>query len=90
MKKTLVKAWKYFPYKYRKNIDILRRKYIWKKNNTIFIHIPKAAGVSVNRAIYGKPLGHFYAKDIQKMCPKTFKATNRYFFFQFYYGPRKL
>ncbi len=73
MKKTLVKAWKYFPYKYRKNIDILRRKYIWKKNNAIFIHIPKAAGVSVNRAIYGKPLGHFYAKDVQKMFPKTFK-----------------
>lgn len=73
MKKILIKIWKCFPFKYRKNVDILRRMYIWKKNNAVFIHIPKAAGVSVNKAIYGKPLGHFYAKDIKKMFPKTFK-----------------
>jgi chondroitin 4-sulfotransferase 11 len=72
LKKTLIKIWQKFPHHYRKKIDIIRRRSIWKKNHAIFVHVPKAAGVSVNNAIYGRPLGHFYASDIKRICPKTF------------------
>jgi hypothetical protein len=57
-------------------MDILRRCQIWKNNKCIFIHVPKAAGVSVSRAIYGRTLGHFYAQDIKKVCPKTFHSLH--------------
>ena len=63
----------FLPENIHSTIDILRRYSYWKKEKTIFIHIPKGAGVSVNQAIYGKPLGHFYAKDIKRIYPKIFK-----------------
>ena len=75
MKKLLFRIWRILPASVRNIIDILRRSPVWKKHNAIFIHVPKAAGVSVNRAIYGRPLGHFYAKDIKQLCPKTFDQT---------------
>tara|TARA_B100000212_G_scaffold315324_1_gene269437 strand:- start:227 stop:580 length:354 start_codon:yes stop_codon:yes gene_type:complete len=73
MKKILIKLWKLLPYNISYKLDIIRRLPIWKKHNVIFIHVPKAAGVSVNNAIYGRPLGHFYAIDVQSMYPKIFK-----------------
>lgn len=73
MKKILIKLWKTIPFEIRNKLDIFRRLSIWKKNNVIFIHIPKAAGVSINNAIYGRTLGHFYAKDIMSMYPKIFQ-----------------
>lgn len=72
MKQALTKIWQKLPYRYRKKLDIIRRKNIWKKHHAVFVHVPKAAGVSVNNAIYGRPLGHFYASDIKRICPKTF------------------
>lgn len=73
IKKIAINIWQMFPYFLRKNIDIFRRIAIWKKHNTIFVHVPKAAGVSVSNAIYGRPLGHFYARDIQKICPNIYR-----------------
>lgn len=72
MKNILLKLWRNIPFVVRNMLDIIRRCPEWKKHNAIFIHIPKAAGVSVNRAIYGRPLGHFYAIDIKNLCPHTF------------------
>jgi hypothetical protein len=72
MKKIALNIWQKIPYNLRNQLDILRRYPVWKKHKVIFIHIPKTAGVSVNKAIYGRPLGHFYAKDIKKYCPKIF------------------
>lgn len=72
MNKILIQLWKSIPYKIQYKLDIVRRFPIWKKHNIIFIHIPKAAGVSVNNAIYGRPLGHFYAKDIKSIYPNAF------------------
>lgn len=72
MKEVFFKVWQILPYKFRNQLDILRRCSVWRKYNSIFIHVPKAAGVSINNAIYGRPLGHFYAKDIQNLCPNTF------------------
>ena len=72
----LFKLFNFLPYFLRTRIDILRRYEIWKKNKCIFIHVPKAAGVSVSRAIYGRTLGHFYAKDIKKICPRAFESLH--------------
>lgn len=37
----------------------------WKKQGCIFIHVPKAAGTSINQALYGRTLGHFSAEEIR-------------------------
>ena len=72
MKSLAFQLWNFLPDSIRMFLDILRRCHLWNKNKALFIHVPKAAGVSVNNAIYGRPLGHFYAKDIQRICPKFF------------------
>ncbi len=42
----------------------------------IFIHIPKAGGTSVAHALYGKRMGHFYAKEIRdRMGERAFSET---------------
>lgn len=78
IKRAAIKVWFLFPNFIKTPIDIIRRSFVWKKHNIIFVHVPKAAGVSVNKAIYGKPLGHFYAKDIRDICPKMFNNTFKF------------
>lgn len=56
----------------KRKINIVRHQWSWKKHKTIFIHIPKAAGVSVNKAIYGQTLGHYYASELKNVIPSTF------------------
>jgi len=72
MKNIVFWLWSCLPESVRIPLDILRRCPRWKKESVLFIHVPKAAGVSVNQAIYGRALGHFYAKDIKRICPKIF------------------
>lgn len=76
MNELVFKIWRMLPDSVRVLLDILRRCPRWKAAGVIFIHVPKAAGVSVSRAIYGRPLGHFSAKDIKKVCPKTFDSLH--------------
>lgn len=78
IKKIIAQVWQLFPNIIRRKIDIIRRSFLWRKHKTIFIHVPKAAGVSVNLAVYGKPLGHFYAKDIKAICPNTFNNVYKF------------
>lgn len=75
IRESVHKIWHLLPNDFTYKIDIFRRSYVWKKQSTIFIHIPKAAGVSICKAIYGKPLGHFYAKDILHVCPDLFNQV---------------
>ena len=72
MKEIALRIWRSLPDGMRVPLDILRRCPRWKAADVIFIHVPKVAGVSVSRALYGKPLGHFAASDIRRVCPKTF------------------
>jgi hypothetical protein len=41
----------------------------WRRQRCIFIHVPKVAGTSINRALYGRPLGHFTASEIRTTFP---------------------
>lgn len=67
------KLWNILPFNVRNPLDILRRCPRWNAAGVLFIHVPKAAGVSVNRTLYGRPLGHFKATEIRRICPVTFK-----------------
>ena len=53
------------PFNILKKVDLLRRRRIYHKHKAIFIHIPKAAGSSISFSIYGKRLGHHYARDLK-------------------------
>lgn len=57
---------------WQNHIDIARAKNSWLKSGVIFVHTPKAAGVSLSNALYGKPLGHIKAKVIRDISPKLF------------------
>jgi len=72
MKNLAFWLWGSLPGNARMFLDILRRCLRWKKEGVLFIHVPKAAGVSVSKAIYGRTLGHFYALKIKKLCPTMF------------------
>ena len=72
MNNLALRIWRTLPDSVRVPLDILRRRPRWKAAGAIFIHVPKAAGVSVSRALYGRPLGHFPAVDIRRVCPAAF------------------
>lgn len=68
----------------RKEINIYRRYFSWRKFGCIYIHIPKAAGTSINKAIYGKTLGHYKAQEIKSKFPSLYEKS---FVFSFVRNP---
>ena len=56
-------------------IDLKRREKYWLNSNCIFIHIPKSAGVSINNALYGRPLGHFTASQLKETIRTTYDKS---------------
>jgi Sulfotransferase family len=47
---------------------------LWKRTGVVFIHIPKAAGTSLNLALYGKFMGHFTASDVRRWASADVNA----------------
>lgn len=41
----------------------------WQKSGVIFIHIPKNGGTSINKAIYGRFMGHYSINDVYRVRP---------------------
>ncbi len=64
----------YLPLELKHALLVLRRTKYWKKQKIIFIHIPKAAGVSVNTALYGRFMGHATASEIRRYAPRVFQS----------------
>lgn len=56
-------------------INIYRRYRHWAKAKCIYIHVPKAAGTSINKAIYGRTLGHYRAEEIKHCFPDLFHKS---------------
>jgi len=52
----------------------------FKPTQSIFIHIPKAAGTSIARAIYGQNVGHRKASDYIRVSKKEFIKYYRFSF----------
>jgi hypothetical protein len=53
----------------RHRANLYRRYRHWNREKCIFIHVPKAAGTSINRAIYGRTLGHYTISEITSTFP---------------------
>ncbi len=51
----------------------MRRRRAWREAGIIFIHVPRTAGTSIARAIYGRPLGHMKASTVGRVCPTLFR-----------------
>lgn len=59
----------------REKINIYRRYPYWSRLNCIFVHVPKAAGTSVNKALYGRTLGHYTATAIRDKFPELYERA---------------
>ena len=55
-------------------VIVRRRSAVWLKAGIIFIHIPRAAGTSINYALYGQFMGHVRALDVQRWGSPAVKA----------------
>jgi hypothetical protein len=64
----------YLPQEIKQSLLVFRRKKHWIRSGIIFIHIPKAAGVSINMSLYGRFMGHTTALEISRYAPKTFTS----------------
>lgn len=53
---------------------VKRRSPIWLRAGIVFVHIPKAAGTSINHALYGQFIGHARAVDIDHWGSAEVKA----------------
>lgn len=61
--------------KLKEKVNIYRRYPHWSRLNCIFVHVPKAAGTSVNKALYGRTLGHYTAAEIQGKFPELYERA---------------
>ncbi|WP_417448405.1 sulfotransferase family 2 domain-containing protein [Idiomarina abyssalis] len=59
----------------KEKVNIYRRYPHWSRLNCIFVHVPKAAGTSVNKALYGRTLGHYSAAEIQSKFPELYERA---------------
>ena len=55
----------------RRAILVRRRAPLWLRAGIVFNHVPKAAGTSINQALYGRFMGHVRATDIQRWAPRA-------------------
>lgn len=62
------------PEEVRHGILVLRRTKSWLDAGILFIHVPKAAGVSINIALYGRFMGHLLATEIQRWGATRLKS----------------
>jgi hypothetical protein len=58
----------------RRAILVRRRAKYWRRAGIVFIHVPKAAGTSINEALYGRFIGHPRALDIRRWAAADVKA----------------
>lgn len=56
-------------------LNLYHRYLYWAKEKCIYIHVPKAAGTSINKAIFGRTLGHYTATEIQDKFPALFMKS---------------
>jgi len=63
------------PVELRRKVNLYRRYPYWRDAGCVFIHVPKAAGTSVNHALYGRPLGHYTVTEVQRAFPRLWERA---------------
>lgn len=58
----------------RRAILVRRRSPVWIDAGIVFIHIPKAAGTSINQVLYGRFMGHMRVVDVRRWAPAAVKS----------------
>ena len=58
-----------------RHLRFARARRAWKSAGITFVHIPKNAGVSISRALYGRTLGHYSAAQISRRDPHLLTHT---------------
>lgn len=58
----------------RQGILVRQRTRGWLRGGIVFVHIPKAAGTSINQALFGRFMGHARAIDIERWGSPELKA----------------
>jgi chondroitin 4-sulfotransferase 11 len=66
MREAVARIYRRVPESVRLAILVKRRERIWLDRGILFIHVPKAAGTSINQALYGMFMGHPRASDVEK------------------------
>lgn len=66
------------PASLRLAILVKRREPLWIQRRIVFIHVPKAAGTSINQALYGRFMGHPRASDVEKWGSARLRALPRF------------
>ena len=66
------------PENLRHAILVKRRTELFRKAGVVFIHIPKAAGSSVNEALYGQFMGHYSAQLFARSASQDVKKLPRF------------
>jgi hypothetical protein len=56
----------HLPTSFRNAMLVKRRSPLWLSARIVFVHVPKAAGTSINHALYGRFMGHARACEIRK------------------------
>lgn len=59
----------------KKEINLYRRYPYWSGLGCIFVHVPKAAGTSINNALHGRTLGHYTASEIKRKFPRLYERS---------------
>jgi len=70
---SLRDKYKMLPQSLRFAVLARQRAPLWREAGIVFIHVPKAAGTSINLALYGHWMGHTRARDIQRWAPADVK-----------------
>jgi hypothetical protein len=65
-------------------LNLYRRYWNWRNAGCIFVHVPKAAGTTINHALYGRSLGHYPIGEIRRAFPGL---VNRCFVFSVVRNP---
>jgi hypothetical protein len=76
---------KFLPRLWQDKVDLIRGESqvfrpCFQETKSIFIHIPKAAGTSIARSIYGMNVGHRKASDYIAVSDSEFKKYYRFSF----------
>jgi hypothetical protein len=71
---ALRRAYYRLPDSLQRAVLVKRRESAWIAAGIVFIHIPKAAGTSINDALYGQFMGHVRAADIRRCGSPRLKA----------------